>query len=104
MPTKRRIGRKQPPGQHNHRHADRDIDEEHQPPALVRSAERNEATADQRPQGGTDADRRSQDAESPATLGAGKQLLHQARYLRVDQAAGQPLQHPRPDQHTHARR
>ena len=42
-------------------------------------------------------------AERPAPLAAREQLLHQAGHLRVDQPAGQALQHPAGDEHARVR-
>ena len=79
----------------DHCDPDRDVDEEHQPPAHVRPAEGDQPATDQRAQRGADPHRRAEDAERPAPLIAAEQLLHQAGHLRVDQPTGQPLQHPR---------
>ena len=89
----------QPPGQHDHRDTDRDVDEEHQPPAEVRAAECDQRAADERAERGAHPDRRPQHAEGPSPLVAAEQLLHESGHLRVDQAARQPLQHPRRDKH-----
>ena len=90
--------REQAPRQGDDDETDRDVDEEDQPPPEGRAAERDQGAADERPDGGAETDRRTQDAEGAPAVGAAEHLLHQAGRLRVDQAAEQPLQHPRRDQ------
>ena len=85
------------------RDAERHVDEEDQPPAEVRAAEADQRAADQRADRGGDADGGADRAERPAAVGAGEHLLDQPGHLRVDQAAGQALQHPRGDQQAPAR-
>ena len=82
----------------DHRDADRDVDEEDQPPAEVRAAERDQHAADERADRRAEPDRRTEDAEGPAAVGAAEHLLHQARDLRVDQPAEQALQDAGADQ------
>ena len=59
------------------------------------AAERDQGAADERPDRGAEPDRRTQHAEGAAAVVALEHLLDQPGGLRVDQAAEQPLEHPR---------
>ena len=91
-------GRQPAPGQHEDHDADRHVDEEHQPPAEVGPAERDQARRRRAGRRGADTDGRADGAERPSAGLAGEHLLDQARDLRVDQPAGEALQHPGGDQ------
>ena len=71
--------RQQPPRQSDDDDADRDVDEEHQPPAEGRPAERDQRAADERADRGAEPDRRTEDAEGAAAVVAAEHLLDQAR-------------------------
>ena len=100
-----RWGRGQPgPAQQERRDARRQVDQEAQPPAVRLAAEPDDQAADDGPGGRRDADRRADEAERAAALVQREQLLHDAGHLRVDQAAGQALEHPAGDEHARGRR
>ena len=101
---RRRVSRQEPSGQDDHHDPDRHVDEEDQPPAEVRPTERDQGAARERPERRAEADGRAQRAEGPSALVTAEHLLHQARDLRVDQAAEDPLEHARGDQQLRGRR
>ena len=96
--------RQEPPAQQDDRDPDRDVDEEDQPPAEVRPAERDQGATDERSEGGAEPHRGAERTEGAAALLAAEHLLDQARDLRVDQTSGDALEHPRDDQDLGGRR
>jgi hypothetical protein len=72
----------------------RDVDEEHEPPALVCAGDLDDRATQQRADRGGDPDRGAQHAERPATLSRHEQLLDHSADLRVDDAGGSALHQP----------
>ncbi len=85
-------------GEQQDRSADRQVDEEHRPPAVVGAEQRDQRTAGERPDRRRHADGRPEVPERPAALLAAEQGLDQARDLRADETSGEPLDHPRQDE------
>ena len=89
-------------GEQQDRRADRQVDEEHRPPAVVDAEQRDQRAADERADRGRHADGRAEEAERLAALLAPEQALDEARDLRADETAGESLDDPH--QHERERR
>src|SRR6476469_2879416 len=85
-------------GERDDCYTDRHVDEEHEPPAEVRAAERDQRTADDRSERCAHADSRAENSECSPALVPAEQLLHEPGHLRIDQAARQTLDYPRHDE------
>ncbi len=68
-----------PPGEDDRQDADRHVDVEDPPPALLGAGKSDQRAAEQRPDGGGDPDNRTEQPERPAPLGGPEQLLGSGR-------------------------
>jgi hypothetical protein len=82
-------------GEQQDRCADRQVDEEHRPPAVVGPEQRDQRAAGERTDRGRHGDRRAEEPECLPALLAAEQARDQARDLRADETAGEPLDDPR---------
>ncbi len=82
-------------GEQQDRRADRQVDEEHRPPAVVDAEQRDQRAAGERADRARHGDSRAEQAERLAALLAAEQALDEARDLRADETAGEPLDDPR---------
>ena len=87
--------------QQDHR-ADREVDEEHRPPAVVGPEQSDQRAPGERADRGRHGDGGAEEAERLTALLAPEQALDEARDLRADETAGEPLDDPQ--QHERERR
>ena len=88
-------GRQVAAGQQQDCHADRQVDEEHRPPAVVDAEQGDQPAADEWADRGRHGDGRAEESECLAALLASEQALDEARDLRGDETPGEPLDDPR---------